>query len=89
MSTISTTHCDSPACSNARTDNTYGWVTVHQGASHQDFCSWVCVAMFAKSRWEPRQTPPARRKTDEVVDVPGGAPYLRDAVQPPLPGVPS
>jgi hypothetical protein len=92
MSTISTTHCDSPDCRNSRTDNTYGWVKVSQGASHQDFCSWACVAEFAKVRWEPKTPQPARRRSDKpkpVEDVKGlnGAPYLRDAVQPPLPGV--
>lgn len=88
MSTIATMHCDSPECTNTATNNVHGWVTVKQGASHQDFCSWACVAVFAKVRWEPRQAPQARRRTDAPVKTVDPS-YLCDAVQPPLPGVPS
>lgn len=87
MSTTTITSCDNPDCDETRGDNAHGWISITQGNNRfpsNDFCSWGCVAAYGQMRWEPKER---RRKTDKkpVVHI-DGAPYLRDAVQPPLPG---
>jgi hypothetical protein len=90
VSTQTVVSCDNPTCKETRGDNHYGWISLTLGGNRlpsNDFCSWSCVAEYAATRWEPKTPKPARRKNDKPVTTISGAPYLRDAVQPPLPGV--
>lgn len=81
MSQVTVTHCDSAECSNTRLHDAHGWVSVSQGASHNDFCSWSCVSNFADARWEPGRRSSDRKKPKHDPH------YLCDAVQVPLPEV--
>lgn len=90
MSTKTVVSCDNPTCTETRGDNHYGWISLTLGANrlpNNDFCSWSCVAEYAATRWEPKTPKPSRRKGDKPITTISDSPYLRDAVQPPLPGV--